>query len=188
MQSIEVVVARYNEDVKWCLTFPYPCIVYNKTPNEIKGLNLTQFDIPIDDFGREASTWLMHIINRYDQLTDYTIFVQGKWDDHAGEITDKLHFDKPFSWLTLQMMEQPAKEGFQDKLYGEVYSELFPLKYPEGSFNFGRGGMFMVNKELIQSHPVDYYQCILNFCRNSYPDKIWACYLERFWDKIFYNH
>ena len=38
--------------------------------------------IPIENAGREAATYLLHIIQNYDSLSDYTLFVQDDTDNH----------------------------------------------------------------------------------------------------------
>jgi hypothetical protein len=183
MPTVEVVVARYNEDVEWCRNFLYPPVIYSKCEFDNVGLNIVP--ISIDDYGREASTWLLHIIKNYDQLSDFIIFLQARYNDHCSELLKKIRFDQQFTWLCDEMIENLGTDAYMSKTYGEVYQGLFPLSELPKQFSFGRGGLFMVSKEMIYNHPVEYYQTVLNYFRNSYPDKIWACYLERFWDKIF---
>ena len=53
MVQLRVLVARYNEDVSWCLEFPH--IIYNKG-EPMEGT------IPLPNIGREAHTLsLIHI-------------------------------------------------------------------------------------------------------------------------------
>ena len=79
----EIVVARYNEDLRWLL--PYNDIVtfYNKGNDNINYLNCK---INLENKGREGDTYLHHIITNYDRLAIQTIFIQGEIHDHNQTI------------------------------------------------------------------------------------------------------
>lgn len=76
----QIVVARYNEDIKWLIPFKLVTIIYNK--GDDKDINLNFNTIKLKNVGRESHTYLYHIINNYDNLKDRTIFIQGKINDH----------------------------------------------------------------------------------------------------------
>jgi len=63
-----MIVARYGEDVSW--TRKYNCVVYNKG-SDLPG------STRLDNVGREAHTYLRHIITNYHNLEDTLLFVQG---------------------------------------------------------------------------------------------------------------
>jgi hypothetical protein len=79
--TAEIVISRYNEDLEWLKNKPfnkYSYIVYNKGVNN----NFYKSDkckniINLDNVGREGHTYLYHIINNYDNLSDITIFLPG---------------------------------------------------------------------------------------------------------------
>lgn len=76
---VEMVVARYNENIEW--TIPYNDIVtiYNKGDDcecDLKNI------INIPNTGREGDTYLFHIINNYRELKEKTIFTQGSPFEH----------------------------------------------------------------------------------------------------------
>jgi len=82
--NVEIIVARYNEDLKWLDTDPfnqYSVIVYNKgnNSNYIKSSNIIKEE-NIKNVGRESHTYLYHIINNYDNLSDVTVFLPGSVD------------------------------------------------------------------------------------------------------------
>ena len=65
--QVSIVVARYNEDVKWLNEFDtptYKVFLYNKgkplNANELPR-NVVQIDLP--NVGREAHTYLYHIVS-----------------------------------------------------------------------------------------------------------------------------
>jgi len=79
----EIVVSRYNEDLRWLL--PYNDIVtfYNKGNDNINYLNCK---INLENKGREGDTYLHHMITNYDRLASQTIFIQGEIHDHNRTI------------------------------------------------------------------------------------------------------
>lgn len=70
-QSIELVIAKYQEDVSWADSLN-PLIkktIYDKGDSKS--------DNALPNVGRESHTYLHHIITQYDNLADLTIFSQG---------------------------------------------------------------------------------------------------------------
>jgi hypothetical protein len=85
-KKFQIVVARYNEDIKWLLPYKDITIIYNKGDYN---LLLNKFNvIYLNNVGRESHTYLYHIINNYDNLADRTIFFQGNRSDHSNKILD----------------------------------------------------------------------------------------------------
>jgi len=88
-ESVDVVVARYNEPLDWLNDDPfnkYNVIVYNKSNNE----NFYKSDkikevINLPNVGREMHTYLYHIINNYDNLAETTVFLPG-----SSQLTHKM--------------------------------------------------------------------------------------------------
>lgn len=70
-KKMEIVIARYNEDLTWIEPYLSNTTIYNK------GLDYIDNSIKIPNVGRESHTYLYHIINNYDNLADRTIFFQG---------------------------------------------------------------------------------------------------------------
>ena len=78
--SVQVVVARYAEDLSWLCEPPFEefgdVVVYDKgaaagrIPDHAKVVRLP-------NVGREGHTYLTHILRNYDSLADVTIFVLG---------------------------------------------------------------------------------------------------------------
>uniref|UniRef100_A0A6C0E1S9 Methyltransferase n=1 Tax=viral metagenome TaxID=1070528 RepID=A0A6C0E1S9_9ZZZZ len=78
-----LICARYNENINWLLPLKDDLItVYNKGPDD---LHLFPKDkiVKLENLGREGGTYLYHIIQNYDKLDDYTIFIQGNPVDHV---------------------------------------------------------------------------------------------------------
>jgi Protein of unknown function (DUF3431) len=85
-KPVEIVISRYNETLDWINQAPfsqYPYIVYNKGPNaEFTKTDKFQAEIPLENVGREAHSYLSHITKNYDDQTFavMTIFVPGSLD------------------------------------------------------------------------------------------------------------
>ena len=67
--SVVVVIAKYKENVSWVENLKYNYIIYDKSK-----------DVP--NIGRESETYLKYIINHYNNLPDYVVFLQGNPFDH----------------------------------------------------------------------------------------------------------
>ena len=73
----ELVIARVAEDLKWIPHLPFQHIrVYNKGTDLISPYENTQV-INLPNLGREAHTYLHHIIENYENLADMTLFLPG---------------------------------------------------------------------------------------------------------------
>jgi len=91
--SIELVIARYNEDLSWLEKVPkhIQITIYNKGADDL------QYPcIYLPNVGRESHTYLYHIINNYEDLAHRTIFCQGDTIFHSPEFIDLLHNAEKF--------------------------------------------------------------------------------------------
>jgi hypothetical protein len=80
MDNIEIVVARYNENLKWINESPFnefTYIVYNKGQNEDFEKNNVKKIISLPNTGRCDHTYLYHIIQNYENLNNITVFFPG---------------------------------------------------------------------------------------------------------------
>lgn len=78
--SITIVVARYNENVDWLDTDPFKnmnIIIYEKGPYHIKNKSEHTQSISLPNVGRCDHTFLHHIIENYNNLSDVTVFLPG---------------------------------------------------------------------------------------------------------------
>jgi hypothetical protein len=78
--NVEIVISRYNEDLSWINEYPFnqfEYIVYNKGDNDNFEKNNVKKIINLDNVGRCDHTYLYHIINNYDNLSEHTIFLPG---------------------------------------------------------------------------------------------------------------
>jgi len=80
-KKIELIVARYNEDLDWLRDEKYnkySTIIYNKGDDEKFYFppNLKKI-VKLQNVGVSVHTYLHHIIENYDNLADITIFLPG---------------------------------------------------------------------------------------------------------------
>ena len=82
-ENIEIIVSRYNEDLKWMLEYPFNIfsyIVYNKGRNEnFEKKNVLKI-INLNNIGKCDHTYLYHIVENYNDLKNITIFFPGSLD------------------------------------------------------------------------------------------------------------
>ena len=77
INDIEIVVARYNENLSWTLEYPfnqYKYTVYNKGINEEFEKKYVTKVINLPNVGRVNHTIVYHITENYDNLKNITIF------------------------------------------------------------------------------------------------------------------
>jgi hypothetical protein len=81
--NVDIVIARYNENLSWTLETPFnefKYIVYNKGDNEdFEKKNVKQI-INLENVGRECHTYIKHIVDNYDRLSNVLVFFPGSID------------------------------------------------------------------------------------------------------------
>jgi hypothetical protein len=77
-----IVIARYNEDIEWSKKYSSNVLIINKG-NNIEGIE-NQIFYP--NVGREGHSYYKYIVDNYDNLDDYIIFLQGNPFDHSPDI------------------------------------------------------------------------------------------------------
>jgi hypothetical protein len=187
---MKIVVARYNEDISWLTPYQDLCVIYNKG-NEIELPN-----IPLLNMGREAHTYLHHIIENYENLDDITIFTQGNPFDHCPNFVEKIKdivdkgIESPFvnlsSWV-LQVHKLNCSY-WPHHIWPNLVSDLVEFLFGhtiERDIWFGAGAIFAVKKEAILERPLEFYKkAIKTFPQTAYCNG-YAYAFERLWPTIF---
>jgi hypothetical protein len=177
---LELVVAKYKEDVAWASTCGIPVVVYDKSDSPAPG------SIALANMGREAHTYLHHIIRRYNSLAEMTVFVQGNPFDHCPHLFSLLTSIplSGFHWLALGLAicdDQGLPHNGTSIPVGKAFESLFG--WPRKSFQFGPGAQFAVSRDLIQRWPREAWEKILKVWEamgDGYP---WVA--ERLWGYLF---
>jgi hypothetical protein len=214
-KTIELVIARYNEDLEWTTKEPfnkYKYTVYNKGENE--NFNKTNVNeiISVDNVGRCDHTYLYHIINNYNDLADIVVFLPGSLDmsnkiDTAERLINNItNLNKA---VFLGTYSDDVKEEFYDfKLdewqasYGlnaDINNETKLLKSPTRPFgkwfqkNFGDikvnyhcyFGIFSIDRRDIIQNPIPYYQFLIKDLE-THSNPEAGHYFERSWAAVFH--
>ena len=87
---VQIVIAKYKEDVSWINKLTHNFIIYDKSDLPIDG------SIKLKNIGREGETFLYYIVNNYNNLDEVTVFLQGNPFEHVqllvgwrAELTNK---------------------------------------------------------------------------------------------------
>jgi hypothetical protein len=76
-----IVVSRYSEDVNWTKPLGENCIIYNKGKSDLDYIDKERI-ILLDNVGKEGGTYIKHIIDNYENLSNHIAFLQGHPFDH----------------------------------------------------------------------------------------------------------
>lgn len=149
----QLVLARYEENLDWVIenNLVDKTKIYNKGSDlPSKFINVTK----LSNVGREAHTYLHHIIFNYDKLADFTYFCQGNPFDHS------LKFVKKFNSLDINKFTYLG--DFSHKIYKNylhdesVYDKSLPLvastlnltSFLPSVYEFKSGAIFAVPKKI----------------------------------------
>lgn len=175
-EKFEIVIARYNEDLRWAEDYAELVTIYNK------GEDLKD-TITLENIGREPHTYLYHIVNNYNSLSEYTIFLQGDpVDPHSPNLKGALNFVlnsnevlPPFFWLSERIVisdfvyeREPYHKIFPNIKY--AYNKIFGKEPDIEEFRFGAGAQFGVSRDRIRERPLEFYQNILDIMEHK-PEK-----------------
>jgi hypothetical protein len=191
--QIELVVARYEEDLAWTHNIPpeIRLTIYNK------GLSPFPHALPLPNHGREAHTYLHHITSRYATLAPLTIFCQGHPFDHCSDfhqvLRSCLHSARPpFQWLGFiidwddatgqRLFLNWSKNTAREHLDLSSFCQQVLHEKPHEPFCFYPGAQFILSAETILAQPLSYYLQALAAARH-FPHA--AHCFERTWDRFF---
>lgn len=173
MNNYSIVVARYNEDVEWVKKYENH-IIYNK------GSDIPEPHIRLENVGREAHTYLHHIVKNYDNLSDYVVFLQGNPFDHSPNLFNTLDniilsetFDNDFCWISERVLDGDFTYQREPYIIRECpyidlsYEFIFGDEEKPELFSFGVGAQFLVSKERIRSRSLNFYQKLFDFVDNE---------------------
>lgn len=191
--ALELVVARYREDLSWLRELGLPACVYNKGPELDSGLlPLGVRATPLPNIGREAHTFLTHVIERYEALPAFTAFLQGDPFAHLAppqeakvtplalrqRLLDLAAKNQPFAglaWFRLRCdglgrphdLADPAKEGRwkgwgKDIPVARVFEALFDAPAPQEFIARAPTGNMLVRRDRILARSRDFYRRALD--------------------------
>jgi len=198
-----IIVARYNENINWLLPYKDICYIYNKGKQDIPGHLFHIINLP--NYGRESHTYLYHIIQNYDHLTEYNIFFQGKIQDHMILNIEDYFEENDFTAFTkkedIQKIKKPIAhfgKWKNDLMHGKMtpspfilyewLTKLCGVKIDE-SVQFlpvAWGAIFSVSRKLIHQKPKDFYEYLYRYL-NYHDNPEEGHFFERSWYTLFHN-
>ncbi len=177
--ELELVVAKYREDISWLARYDaISTVVYDKSG--------AASQYPLANVGREAHTYLHHIVQNYERLAEVTVFLQGYPFDHIPNLDEQIwRVDRNIGFRDLCdhiLVEDGCGEPVHPGLgVGEMYEALFDLPSPD-FFVSHSSACFAVSRENILNRPKSFYQKAIDLVvrREQGPWEI-----ERLWQFIF---
>lgn len=179
MKNLDIVVAKYREDVSWI--------------QNIKNANITVYDKsgdsdaknPLPNVGREAHTYLHHIIKNYDNMADVTLFVQGNPFEHCVDFLRRVRKLPPDEFHPISdALIVDDWEGYPNhapRLNMKPVADLVGDEKPN-YFLVHAAAMFSVPKRLIHNKPLDFWKKLYKY---TIEEEKAAWELERIWPLIF---
>lgn len=167
----QVVVAKFKEDTSWVQHLFCNVKIYDKNKDYL-------------NIGREAETYLRHIIENYENLADVTFFLQGNPFDHfSGDLFRLINdYNSTEPIVPLGEILECDRQGFpHHKLeLGRFSDSLFKTKYY--NFQFVAGAQYAVAKKAIIYRSKNFYEKIYDQIgiEETFP---WI--MERLWMIIF---
>jgi len=173
IMNIEVVVAHYNENLDWTNNLKYKFNIISKSgiPRETP-----------PNKGNEASSYLQYIIERYNTLSDYTIFVHGHRNDwhHKQNIDEKINtltFDKKYyniNETSVTPLNGFKKEFVVMKELIKPFEKILNTTIDLDNLAYRSSAQFYVSKETIRRHDLSVYVQLYNFLMNHNAPSYWS--------------
>jgi len=181
-----IIISRYNESLDWVKSLKFKYTIYNK------GEDIDLPFIKLENVGREAQTFLYHIVENYDNLDEINIFLQGNPFDHFSSLLEFLN-DFPINLSKAKFFSQGCL-GLADRILEEDLEtchsyKVYPEEIQQVAFNktgtkfcFANGAQHVVHRNNIVKHSRSFYEKLLSDIDwNGHAP--WS--IERIWPEIF---
>ncbi len=191
MSQLHLVIARYKENISWVEKFKsldhIQVTVYNKHSGENQ----------LPNVGREAHTYVHHIIKDYDSPSEHYLFLQGNPFEHEkpkGTLEDLILNYSKYTSVGYQSLNEELsqdlnalpgslKEGLP---IGFLYEKIFGENTSPQVFEFSPGACFFVKGKLINNLTKEQWiQLYQYLSRSFWTVEAWV--IERLWKTFFYE-
>ena len=192
--AAELVVCRFAEDVSWTDRWTSQRVIYNKGADDLGSRAAT----PLENVGNEGDAYLRHILSRYPDFPQTTVFSQGRVDDHAdaasfvaavdailrdpSRVSDYVglsaHWGVVFEW-------GDARHAGESLPIRELWDAAAFDLTNSGTFHCNYNGMFAVSREALLRHPRECYERLLAALHER--GRVAGFALERLWTPMFDN-
>lgn len=189
-----IVLSRYKKDVSWARGFTdkgYVTLIYDHSDND----NNNPYNLNLNK-GKEASAYLKYIIDKYDSLPTYSVFIHDKetsWH-HRGSVVDLVLANKGSTKKYYNFNNKVCSTIKNDiwdemKIFFKKYLSKYigPIEYfGDWTVNHLCCAQFIVHKSKITQHPKKFYQDIFKWITTTKLDhQITGRILEWTWRIIF---
>lgn len=177
---MEFVVSRYNQDVNWIGEYSPSAVLYDRSEHPLPG------SIIVPNLGSDIVDKLHFIISRYNNLPDVAVYTKANLFKYISkEEFDQVKDNKVFTPLLTMNHKTYKDQGgkdvcyYKDGIYWEInngwYLHQHPCKHdPREVMNtlgidtleyvpFAPGSNYILTKEDIRKHPVEFYQKLFNY-------------------------
>lgn len=196
--KMDVVVSYYNNESykKFLKMFNNEenIIVYNKSG---KNLDLPYTVKNIENIGREGETYLRYIIENYNNLKEYTLFIQDDVDNHIINYPefyqDVKNYKGKFKICDTRwrpgwgVVKRVIKKGYLDMFTFpsnnaiKLLCDRLDIKLPD-EYITNTCAFIVIHKDTIRKRPLEFYiklkEWLLENDKNGFP-------LEHTWEIIF---
>jgi len=190
--SYKIIVSRYNENIEWTKHFQN-VIIYNKGQPLENGYN----EFFLNNVGREGHTYYNYICDNYDNLEEYTIFLQGKPFDHSPNIVNNINkyvnninLNIDFEFLSQEIhhssLDLECSTYPECKTIHNSWERVFGVNNGNHECTFGCGAQFIVSKNQILKKSKEFYENIVKMLEYT-TDPSEGHHIERFHKYIFTN-
>jgi len=127
----------------------------------------------LDNVGREGHTYCTYIYENYDHLADYTIFLQGRSNDHSPNVISNINayinnvsLNIGFEFLSEHIVHSSfdleSRINVRCLNIHANYEKVFGTKIENDECIFGAGAQFIISKQSILKHTKEFYKNIVN--------------------------
>jgi hypothetical protein len=185
MSNCSIVIARYNEDLSWSssLNKNLKIYLYNK------GNEIVSDSLNLPNIGRESDTFLHHIIENYDRIDDFTIFLQGNPLSHYNRIIEFINdeqYKKKDIFFLSDWIATDDINGDPNHIGLEISNVLddMCIKFDQDiKFNFPSGAQYCVHNKFIYNKSLDWWKKLYQVHNKYINDSPWI--FERIWPLIW---
>lgn len=199
----DIVIARFHESIDWIPKDWYDHVyLYDKEDRNGKGPNDKITDIAksvrcyerLQNVGREAHTYLYHIIKHWEDMPDVYIFTQANPFDHAPKFIEKVNESlksakKKYTEFGSRCYNVDHGAHWTHVSLRRDMNSTLTLLFGDGAkwptrYMFSAGAILMVTKEDILKRPKDFYEDCMSLV-DKHIKPAGAYVLERFWTLIW---
>lgn len=194
-----LTVAHYKEDLNWLskINSDIKIYIYHKEDNQLnydEKIVVNENEFILRNVGREAHTYIKHIIDNYDDLYDLEFFTQGH-PEHASNWIDVINNEdiieyKQYSsyFMTFLSTNGEIDENSDHRGKGtrKIWDNLFPYNPPSEVIVIPHA-YIKVDRETIRMHSLDFYKKCLDYFNDNLPWNTNAWTFENLWALIFHD-